>query len=119
MLPLEHSRQLAREHNVQDCLVPLTSPPCSEELNSHFSLDNVGVYLGDSVNGVGPHDAQMGHVHPLASLLLDQRHLPQLVHVVRVESCNFLREAQSGHTGQVGGLRGWWLRLRVPKLALH
>lgn len=37
------------------------------------------------------HDAQVRHVHPLAALLLDQGHLPQLVHVLRVESCDFLQ----------------------------
>lgn len=58
---------------------------------SHFGLDDVGVDLGDSVDGVRPHDAQVRHVHPLAPLLLDQGHLPQLVHVLRIESCDFLQ----------------------------
>lgn len=77
------------------------SPPglLTAQRNSHFSLDDVGVYLSDSVDGVRPHDAQVRHVHPLASLLLDQRHLPQLVHVVRVESCDVLQATQSRQTG--------------------
>lgn len=56
----------------------------------HLGLDDVGVYLSDSVHGVGAHDAQVRHVHPLAAVLLDQRHFPQLVHVFRKESSNFL-----------------------------
>lgn len=47
--------------------------------------------LSDSVDGVRSHDAQVRHVDPLAPLLLDQGHLPQLVHVLRVESCDFLQ----------------------------
>lgn len=77
------------------------SPPglLTAQRNSHFGLDDVGVYLSDSVDGVRPHDAQVRHVHPLASVLLDQRHLPQLVHVVRVESCDVLQATQSRRTG--------------------
>lgn len=79
--------------------------------NSHFSLDDVGVDLSDSVDGVRSHDAQVRHVHPLASLLFDQRHLPQLVHVVRVKSCDFLQATQSAGGGGSG-----WSRLRLSRL---
>lgn len=58
---------------------------------SHLSLDDVGVDLGDSVDGVRSHDAQVRHVDPLAPVLLDQGHLPQLVHVVWVEGSDFLQ----------------------------
>lgn len=47
----------------------------------HFRLDDVGVYLSNPVDGMRSHDAQVCHVHPLASILFDQRHLPQFVHV--------------------------------------
>lgn len=56
-----------------------------------MGLDDVGVYLSDSVDGVRSHDAQVRHVHPLASVLFNQRHLPQLVHVVWIHGCNPLR----------------------------
>lgn len=57
----------------------------------HFSLDDVGVYLSNSVDGVRSHDAQVRHVHPLASILFNQRHLPQFVHVFWKECCDPLQ----------------------------
>lgn len=88
-----------------------SSPLFPPQRNLHFCLDDIGVYLGNSVDGVGPHDTKVGHVHPLASLLLNQRHLPQLVHVIWIESCDSLQAAQNESTGQgVGG--SWWLGLR-------
>lgn len=56
----------------------------------HFGFDDVGVYLSYSIDGVRAYDTQMGHVHPLAAVLFNQRHFPQFVHVVREESSNFL-----------------------------
>lgn len=58
---------------------------------SHLSLDDVGVYLSDSVDCVRPHDAQVRHVDPLAPIFLDQGHRPQLVHVVGIQSRDPLR----------------------------
>lgn len=56
----------------------------------HLSLYDVGVYLSDSVDGVRSHDAQVRHVHPLASVFLDQRHFPQFVHVFWKGDCDSL-----------------------------
>lgn len=55
-----------------------------------MSLYDVGVYLSDSVDGVRSHDAQVRHVHPLASVFFDQRHFPQFVHVSREGGCDSL-----------------------------
>lgn len=66
---------------------------------SHLGLDDVGVDLSDSVDGVRSHDAQVRHVHPLAPLLLDQGHLPQLVHVLWVESYDFLQRQKHRGSG--------------------
>lgn len=57
----------------------------------HFSLDDVGVYLCDSIDSMRSHDAQMRHVNPLASIFFDQRHLPQFVHVFWKQSCDSLQ----------------------------
>lgn len=59
--------------------------------HSHLSLDDVGVYLGDSVDGVRAHDAQVRHVDPLAPVLFNQGHCPQLVHVFGIQSRDPLR----------------------------
>lgn len=53
---------------------------------SHLSLDDVGVYLSNSVDGVRPHNAQVRHVDPLAPIFFNQGHCPQLVHVFGVQS---------------------------------
>lgn len=63
-----------------------TPPEHRDQPNSHLSLDDVGVYLGDSVDGVRAHDAQVRHVDPLAPVLFDQGHGPQLVHVFGIQS---------------------------------
>lgn len=76
---------------------------------SHLGLDDVGVYLSDSVDCVRAHDAQVRHVDPLAPVFLNQGHRPQLVHVVGIQSGDPLRgqsrlssgiaSAPSGETG--------------------
>ena len=66
--------------------------------NAHFSLDDVGVYLRDPVDSVRAHDAQVSHVHPLAAVLLDQRHLLNLLHVFRIQSCDSLQTQRKKDT---------------------
>lgn len=60
----------------------LPGPPPPPSPHSHLSLDDLGVDFGHAVDGVGAHDAEMGHVDPLGVPLLDQGHPPQPVHVV-------------------------------------
>lgn len=38
----------------------------------HSRFEDVGVNLGHAVDGVGAHDAQVGHVDPLLSTLLNE-----------------------------------------------
>lgn len=59
--------------------------------DSHLGLDDVGVNLSHSVDGVRAHDAQMSHVDPLTPVLLDQRHFPQLFKVFGKHNCDFLQ----------------------------
>lgn len=47
---------------------------------------------GHSVDGVGAHDAQVGHVDLLLVALLHQGHAAQTVMVPRVKVSNALRE---------------------------
>lgn len=57
---------------------------------SHLSLDDLGVDLGYAIDGVGAHDAEMGHVDPLGATLLDQGHPPQPLHVIGEQGCDVL-----------------------------
>lgn len=53
---------------------------------SHLSLDDVGVYLSNSIDSVRSHNAQVCHVDPLAPIFFNQGHCPQLLHVFGVQS---------------------------------
>lgn len=46
---------------------------------------------GDSIDGVGAHDAEMGHIDLLLVALLDEGHAPQPVVVPREERGDALR----------------------------
>lgn len=59
--------------------------------DSHFIFDDVRVNLSDSVNSMGSDDAQVSHVHSLPTLLLNQRHPAQTVHIPREQGCNVLQ----------------------------
>lgn len=69
--------------------------------NSHLSLDDLGVDLSDSVDGVRAHDAQVRHVDPLAPVLFNQGHCPQLVHVFGIQSRDPLRAQSKGPSARV------------------
>lgn len=56
----------------------------------HVGFDDVGVYLSHTIDSMGAHDAQMGHVNSPASFLLDQRHTADTVHILRKQRCYVL-----------------------------
>ena len=60
----------------------------------HVGLDDFGVYLGNSVDDMGAHDAEVGHVDPLAAVLLDQGHPAETVRVSWKECCDVLQTRQ-------------------------
>lgn len=61
-------------------------------MDIHGGCEDVRVNLGHAVNGVGAHDAQVGHVDPLLSAFLDQGHTTETVVVARVTSSNSLNK---------------------------
>ena len=63
---------------------------------SHAGLDDVGVDLRHPVDGVGAHDAEVGHVHTLPPFLLDEGHPPQPVHVLREQGRHALETGREG-----------------------
>ena len=56
----------------------------------HRSFDDLGVDAGDSVDGVGAHDAEVSHVDLLLVALLNQGHATQAVGISREERGNAL-----------------------------
>lgn len=46
--------------------------------------------LGHAIDGVGAHDAQVGHVDPLLPTLLNERHATQTILIARKLSSNSL-----------------------------
>lgn len=76
----------------------------TDPANSHLSLDDVGVYLSDAVDGVRAHDAQVRHVDPLAPVLFNQGHCPQLVHVFGIQSRDPLRAQSKRPSARVRAL---------------
>lgn len=67
--------------------------------DSHTGLHDVRVDLSHSVDGVGPHHAQVSHVDPLRVSFLDQRHPPQTLHVSREHGRDQLWDTGSLGTG--------------------
>lgn len=59
--------------------------------HTHSSFEDVRVDLGHAVDSMGTHDAQVGHVDPLLSTFLNERHAAQAVIITRVLSGNFLQ----------------------------
>lgn len=59
--------------------------------NLHSNLEDVGVYLGHAVHRMRTHNTQMGHVDPLLSAFLNERHAAQTVIITRIFSSNFLQ----------------------------
>lgn len=57
----------------------------------HCSFEDVRVYLGHTVHSMGTHDAQVGHVEPLLSTFLNERHTAQTIMITRILSGNFLQ----------------------------
>lgn len=48
--------------------------------------------LGHAIDGVGAHDAQVGHVDPLLPTLLNERHTTQTIVVAGKLGGNFLHD---------------------------
>ena len=78
------------------CVIDCSPPPCVRPPPSHAGLDDVGVDLRHPVDGVGAHDAEVGHVHPLPPFLLDEGHPPQPVHVLREQGRHALETGAGG-----------------------
>lgn len=77
-------------HVTQEELALIGRPP-----HSHAVLQDVGVDLSDTIDGVRSDHAQVSHVDPLGVALLDQRHSPQTVRVTREHGRNRLGDAQT------------------------
>lgn len=61
-------------------------------ISLHLVLDDLGVDLCHSVDCVRANNTQVRHVDPLHTLLLDDRHPAQSVHVFWEQSRDFLQE---------------------------
>lgn len=63
---------------------------CSFE-DIHCSCEDVGVYLGHTIHSMGSHNAQVGHVDPLLSTLLNERHAAHAIMITRELGSNVLQ----------------------------
>ena len=60
-------------------------------LSLHVSFNDLGVYLGYSVDSMRSHNAQVSHVDSLTAVFFNQRHSPDSVPVLRKLGCNILQ----------------------------
>lgn len=57
----------------------------------HSSFEDVRVYLGHTVDSMGTHNAQMGHVDSFLSTFLNEGHTAQTTIITRIPSSNSLQ----------------------------
>lgn len=76
--------------------------PAAPHPHSHLGLHDVRVDLCYTVHRVAAHDAEVGHVDPFASFLLNERHSPHAADVFRKQGHNSLGEGRHGY------LAGHW-----------
>lgn len=57
----------------------------------HSSFEDVRVDLGHAVDSMRTHNAQMSHVDPLLSALLNERHAAQTIIITRILRSNSLQ----------------------------
>ena len=60
-------------------------------LDIQACLEDVRMNASDSIDGMGPDDTQMSHVHSLPAFLLNQRHTPHAVMITGELACNTLK----------------------------
>lgn len=60
----------------------------------HCSFEDVRVDLSHAVDGMGAHNAQMGHVNPLLSAFFNEGHAAKAIHIAGVLSSNSLQNSK-------------------------